>query len=383
MKLSECFEKAKVETEKKGVFFLSDEYIDYVNSLGNCISKSITHIKEAAGKARENKELSAYVLFVYHAMQDRKTFMKHIKEIEFPEGESTEFRLLPFLAYLPIIPDIHESLSKKGVPEDVISATLRQFEDCLYLTEERTGKLGLLKRYFDHMQLYVDEMILNIGRLRFERIPKLESDIVALRNKKGEIAVLFNNMTMNASGRIFGTPPETDNKKSFEANVFETDTDFSGCMADEEGNCQTEVNVFLKIEWEEVLRKGDSVLSVHIPAQGALTEEACEESYRRAKEIFAKCYPEFKYKAFHCYSWMIDPQLVNFLPENSNILAFQRKYTPYASESEGTEVFNFVFKLVTRDYNDIPEDTSLQRVLKKHYLDGNYIYEYEGIFVDE
>lgn len=66
------------------------------------------------------------------------------------------------------------------------------------------------------------------------------------------------------------------------------------------------------------------------------------------------------------------------LPElESNIVVLENPKT------EGIDVFNFVFKMqYTKeiDYNSIPEDTSLQRALKNHYLDGKYIYEYEGIF---
>lgn len=83
---------------------------------------------------------------------------------------------------------------------------------------------------------------------------------------------------------------------------------------------------------------------------------------------------------------MLDPALREFLPENSNIIAFQKKYTLYAGETEGIDVFNFVFKMqYTKevDYNSMPEDTSLQRALKKLYLDGKYIYEYEGVFINE
>lgn len=266
----------------------------------------------------------------------------------------------------------------RKVPEDIIAATLRQFEDCAYLTRERTGCLGYLKRYFDHMQLYVDENVLNIGRLRFEMLPALESHVLVLRNHLGENVVLFDGIRINSAGRLYGTPPEKES--CFTANADESEAAFRGFPAEENGNCASCSREYPKNIWKCVLRKGDPVLSVHILNKGALAKEACEDSYRRAKAVFHECYPEFEYKAFHCHSWMLDPQLGEFLPEGSNILAFQRKFTLYAGESQGKDVFNFVFKLNFKEYKDMPEDTSLQRALKKHYLDGKYIYEYEGIF---
>ena len=380
-----CFEgtfsSALEEYHKDGVFFLNTEYIDYVNSFESCISNCIDDVKRATEKILEREAFAVYALFLYRAMQKRESFMEHISEFEFPNGDEAELDLLPFIVIITAIPELYKSLKKRGVPDDIIYQTLRQFEDCVYLTEERTGVPGYLKRYFDHMQLYVDEKILNIGRLRFQMVPELESNITVLENKAGELAVLFDGAKINSAGRLFGTPPELDNKEEFVAWVTETDDSFIGYRADKSGNCDFKQQEFPKSEWHRAVKKGDPVLSVHIPSVGVFTKEVCEESYRRAREIFKACYPEFKYKAFHCHSWMLDPQLENFLSETSNVLAFQRKFIPYAGETEGTEVFNFVFKMTSKVVEEIPEDTSLQRALKKHYCDGKYIYEYEGVFV--
>lgn len=374
------FEEALAEYQNSGVFFLEDAYIRHVNTCENCLSNCLEEVIEAAKLLRGNETLAVYALFLYRAMGLRKNFLEHISTFEFPDGEDAARRLLPFIVLLPEIPRLYTKLKARRVPEDVIAATLRQFEDCVYLTQERTGHLGYLKRYFDHMQLYVDEKVLNIGRLRFEMVQALESNVLVLRNQLGEKVVLFDGAEINSAGRLYGTPPERENESQTTATVKETETSFYGFQAEENGNCASGFLEYPKAIWKCALRKGDSVLSVHIPNKGALTKEACEDSYRRAKAVFHECYPEFEYKAFYCHSWMLDPQLGEFLPEGSNILAFQRKFTPYAGQTQGEDVFNFVFKLSFKEYRDMPEDTSLQRALKKHYLDGKYIYEYEGIF---
>lgn len=341
-----CFEKtfesAVSEYSADGVFFLNDKYIDYVNSFCDCFSNCITQVKEAAENLKKRESLAKYALFVYRAMTQRDLFIQHLEEFEFPYGEECELRLLPFLVLLPAIPDIFADLEKRNVPCDVIATTLRQFEDCIYLTKERTGTLGYLKRYFDHMQRYIDGTILNIGRLRFQMVPRLMSNFAVLENHLGEWVVV-------------------DKKIGF------SDTDYP------------------KSEWKTIFENGDSVLSVHIPNKGTLTSEACEESYCRAKEIFAKSYPEFKFKAFYCHSWLLDPQLRELLSEHSNILAFQKKYTFYFGKTQGNDVFNFVFKTnyeKDMDFNCLSEDTSLQRALKNHYINGKQIYEYEAVFLN-
>jgi hypothetical protein len=126
----------------------------------------------------------------------------------------------------------------------------------------------------------------------------------------------------------------------------------------------------------------DTCLSVHIPprSKGPLTAEACDASYRRALEIFREHYPELDIKAIRCRSWMLSHELRELLPPDSNIITFQRKYALYPINSGGNDVFTFVFRGFSGDTLDLPEETSLQRAIKRVYLDGGYIYESGGIF---
>jgi len=75
----------------------------------------------------------------------------------------------------------------------------------------------------------------------------------------------------------------------------------------------------------------------------------------------------------------MDPQLSKLLKPGSNITAFQRKFTRFPSVSSGKPC-KFVFFKQYKTLQELPENTSLERVLKKHYLDGHYIYEPGGFF---
>ena len=154
---------------------------------------------------------------------------------------------------------------------------------------------------------------------------------------------------------------------------------FEGYPISVRGRCAQERGVYPKSEYAVLLRPGDGCLSVHIPANGALNEQVCAESYARARELFAKHYPEVEVKAFHCHSWMMAPELDSLLKPGSNLLAFQRPFLKFPVETAGEDVLNFVFKLKFKSYEDLAEDTSLQRALKAKYLAGEYLYEYGGI----
>lgn len=384
-KPADCFYNTFLDAQKEysesGVFFLEDDFIEEVNSVCGCFPDFCNQLKEAAALARKNSDIALYALFVYKAMLDRENFKKHLAEFTFPVGSTKDYDFLPLLIMLPSIPGLYNNLKAHNIPEDIIKATLRQYELCIYLFEERFDRPGFDKRYFDHMQLYVDAQVLNIDRLRFQMIESLENPIIVLENNEKELAVLFNGENINSHGMIKGTPPAEKNNNCFYAEVKETDSCFIGYRVTDAGVVSISPESFPKDQWKVVLKQGDKVISVHIPKNGALTKEACEASYQRARQVFKDCYPDFNYKAFHCHTWMFDPQLKEFLSPNSNILMFRKKYTLFPGKTEGTDVFNFVFKLKFKEYKDMPEDTSLQRAIKHHYLDGKYIYEFEGIFL--
>jgi hypothetical protein len=84
-----------------------------------------------------------------------------------------------------------------------------------------------------------------------------------------------------------------------------------------------------RLQYEQAVQDGEPVLSIHIPSFcGPLSPAACDESLRRAKAFFARYFPETPYETAVCHSWLLDTQLRDYLPAQSNILRFQRRFTP-------------------------------------------------------
>lgn len=67
----------------------------------------------------------------------------------------------------------------------------------------------------------------------------------------------------------------------------------------------------------------DKAINLHIPASGPLKSEACLDSIRRMCRFSREFHPDYDFRAVVCYSWLLDPQFRNFLPENANIVRFQ------------------------------------------------------------
>jgi hypothetical protein len=128
---------------------------------------------------------------------------------------------------------------------------------------------------------------------------------------------------------------------------------------------------------------GDPCLAVHIPDfHGPLTPEACEDSLTRAREFFPRHFPEETCTVATCHSWLLDPQLGEYLPEDSNIIRFQRRFrlAPQVAEADDIAPVGFVFGDPDLPVDALPRRTSLERVIGDHLRAGRHWYGGSGWF---
>jgi hypothetical protein len=128
------------------------------------------------------------------------------------------------------------------------------------------------------------------------------------------------------------------------------------------------------------LAPGTPVLAVHIPHfYGPLSRRACDASFARAVEFFARHFPEERYGVAVCHSWLLDPQLAEYLPAGSNIVGFQRRFQPaYTPEADDETIQEFVFGRAEPDPALLPRDTALQRAVADHLLAGRHWHRGAG-----
>lgn len=128
-------------------------------------------------------------------------------------------------------------------------------------------------------------------------------------------------------------------------------------------------------------RTGDPVLNTHIPEVGGpMTPQACDESFRRARPFYDRYFPEHGARVAVCTSWLLDPQLAEYLPESSNIVAFMRRWTLVDDEpQDGDEsMLEFVFRRDGQPLAELPQRTSLERAAVAHLQAGRHWHVRKG-----
>ena len=146
------------------------------------------------------------------------------------------------------------------------------------------------------------------------------------------------------------------------------------------GRLQFDFGEFGKDYKEQGIAKGEKRIGVHIPAEGPLTPELCDESFNQAKEFFRKYYPEYEYKYFTCYSWLLDETLDKYSNENSNITKFRRRFTPIDGYV-GDDILKYVFRWDVRrcDLDSFTPSGRFAEAIKNAALAGEEFHSRLGI----
>lgn len=140
------------------------------------------------------------------------------------------------------------------------------------------------------------------------------------------------------------------------------------------GSAQKQVIELKFKDWIRVLAEGDKVLNIHIPAGEPMTPEACCESFEQARRFFSQYFPHYDFKAFVCFSWLLDSQFEHILKPTSNILKFQHlgRIWPLAGKSDAIyRIFGHQAQLDGIDA--VPHVTSMQRAIAKFIYAGGVL----------
>ena len=329
-------------------------------------------VLDAAERIEKDDDLLLYIAVLYVILREKAS----VKLLPAPDRGCRETDFAPLFALLYFLEDMIADMEARGVPADIISDTLNGFDTEINDYYDLYGRSGM-RRYVSWFVLFVRGNLLRIGRLQFEKTT-FRGKVRAYR-KNDEVRILMDDVDMHRAGLLWGSAYQNDEAGLYHASIDESGDTVTGYAANEWGECDPEPVTLTG--WQEALRPGDPVVSVHIPSHAPFSAEACAESFARAREIFSKCYPEHGMRAFVCYSWMMEKRLRQIMGRDTNITRFQSMFEGFPLKSDGVSAVRTFLFHCTADVApaDFPETTSMQRAVKAHLLSGKGFYEKGGI----
>lgn len=381
----DIFEQAMDEYDKNGCFLADWAYYENLNEKYGCFEEYGYVYKAAVEQIKDEEMLCRYLLLLSMSLNDKvhkKEDLKEFVRLQAPSGkEPTAYEMVSALALCSQLEGMAEDLRQKKIPEKYIRDTMRSAVNGVrnYIWRHEGAYGFYLLRW---AQKYVEGKLFPIGRLEMELFATFSGKAIVFQNENGEVVSLADELPTHRNGMALGCKNLEDEEGSWVACVEEKEDAWIGYPYLENGLASKERISLLKSEWREVVRKGDPVISVHIPPTGKLTPELVDKTIAETKEFVSTYFPEFTYKAFVCESWMMSTQLEELLG-GGNIVEFSKRFHRMTIKSQGEAVFDFIFLKPDMNFEiqNLPENTTLERKLKSFYLTGNVLYEMFGFFL--
>ncbi|MBR2635005.1 MAG: hypothetical protein IKD31_05445 [Clostridia bacterium] len=355
------------------------EMIDRLQDRFHFFKEYYPVVKEYRAALEQDPAKKAYVDVASLYMKDSP--YEKCTKIPVPAPDGTPSGdLLQLFIHLPSIESAYDQYRKRGFShEETLSLLDCYYDDLAHTHKNVVGRPALVDIYFRWLCLYTKALIFYHRGLNYQLATNKSIYVLKQKNTK-ELRILSKEGKMiHRGGYPLGTVDFEDEEGAIETTFEETEDAYFGFSV-QNLLFSTKKERFPKSEWEMVCTLHDSCVAVHIPKQTDLSEENITRSLEEAKEIVATRYPEFKPRFFTCNSWLLSGDLKKIMKPGSRILSFGERYVRYPVKSNGQSVFVFVFPQNFKgSMEDLPEDTSLMRALKKMYIEGDHIHNYGGI----
>ncbi len=379
------FDEAMKRYDQEGCFLGNEAFYHGLQEEYGCFSDYGTIYTYAASKVSEDVMLSRFLVLLSIILNDKEHKAEDLKQFKrpiTPDGkERAVYEMVTGLAMCSQLEGAAEDMRRKGIPKKYIDGALRYAVNAArnYILSHN-GEPGY--DLLNWSQKYIEGKLFPINRLEIELFAAFDAKAIVFQNAAGDIISLAHDLVLHRSGRALGAVHFKDEEGAWTASVKETENAWVGYPFLANSLVSKDEVKLLKSDWKLMLQHGDSVVHIHIPPIGKMTPELIDETLDETKSFLKAYYPEFKYKAFACESWLMDPQLEEMLGEDSNIVKFSRRFHRLTRKNDGNGIFDFVFRKA--DYNfdikELPENTTLEKKLKQHYLEGKAIYGCDGFF---
>ena len=151
------------------------------------------------------------------------------------------------------------------------------------------------------------------------------------------------------------------------------------------GRLEYERQPFALESYKDILKKGDTVINMHIPSSGKLLPEDVIESFKKAYAMFSDEVREDGILVLHCNSWLLYPPMVEAAyREGSNLKAFYDLFD--IIEEAASDNYSCFWRAYNIPYAEgvfekAPTDTSFRRDLLAFLKSGGMMGCGRGIIL--
>ena len=383
---NEFFDEVVEDIKKNGCLLAESSYYQKLHDDYDVLTNLLDVYKQAADEIKADPDCLLFFALLRRAMKDRGKIRSDLAALDMPKGETycLKYAAIPSLIMCESIPKFYADMKARNVPADIFEDSIKNAERVTenYM-KNHNGEVGFPN--FDWHQLLYDGRLFRVRRLQLEFPFSFLGIYRVYESNSGEIVALAHNIPVHKSGMPLGSLFFEDDTDSFNAVIEETEDAYIGHPFDEYGKIKREKITLKKDEWTVKLKAGDPVVSLHIPRGEKFDDATVQDTIDYSREFMDKCYPDYNNKAFFCASWLLDKQIEDLMGAESNIAKFGNRYQRMHYKDPGTGAIGFVFNVGEKKYTpknieEAPENTRLEKILKKHYLEGKAIYAPHGFF---
>lgn len=341
-------------------FFLEPDYLRNCARLAGLpedLTSEITELAAELAKESFTRAFAWHLYRLYCVLPDFKVFPDHI------DITGSRTGLLYLIILFSVYPHVQLKMQLEGLPAELADRVL---ERPMPLLGDRSiyypGEKGFLGRALPFILNYKNAPCYRIGRFDFviTQCPYTYPELFRHRQSRKYTALCRAGWKAAPSGYLLNADDESVPPVEWSENG----NTITGRKIDLAAGRVTAETVTLDLaEYERLTPPESSVLLMHIPGGGGMTQEKCQASFKEAREFCQKYFPDLKIAAFGCISWVFNPAWRKYLPD-SNLSKLQKAtlafpFTPNAKSG-------LVFLFGRDDWSDpeaYPADNSQRRAM--------------------
>jgi hypothetical protein len=338
----------------------------------------------AAAEKIRNQAALAHLLWHAHRLLFRRPEYNGFKQwpsLERALGEHEGvFHLLNVLGGMPRMAAFHAA---KGIPPNLSAAVASDIAiGVTRFGRLHPGHVGLQRQALAWYRNHIGGALYRLGRFNFIAEP-FRYNIRAFRHRRTNevLALSYPGARFDGAGFVDGIGGIFDQAHGWTSRLECDGVHLVGNPVLPTG---VAVNRLVKLPlhaWQEVVRRDDDYLAIHIPEGGGMRLDECRESIEEAMRFFPRYFPERQVKGLMCGSWILNPEIEQFYSPDSNIVRLQRETYLFPRSSSGRDGIRFIFDCEDQaDLKAAPRDTSLRRAILDH-LERGGILRTGGMFL--